>query len=670
MWNVEYVCHVNEMAYRAGFEPRYHRKTMKNIHWGLAFFASVCVLAGQVNLTREEQRAADERRDYIRANYTKSEFMIPMRDGVRLFTSVYTPKNPSEKYPMMLNRTPYTVAPYGSDNYRINLGPSDKFAKEGFIFVYQDVRGKGRSEGKFVHVRPHNPNKKSPQDIDESSDTYDTVDWLVKKVPNNSGAVGIYGISYPGFYAANGAIDAHPAMKACSPQAPVSEWFIGDDFRHNGAFFLAHAFRFLSGFGQDVRPSGEPGAASMMPFNYGTPDGYEFYLRTGPLQNFDEKYFHGKIDSWKEIIENDTYSEYWQARNIRPHMKNVKPAMMTVGGWFDAEDLFGALRLYSAAENQSPGANNTLVMGPWVHGGWANGDGDRLGQVPFNAKTAVFYRDNIEFPFFLYHLKGKGDLKQPEAYVFETGRNEWRRHDSWPPKEATSKMLYFQADGKLAESAPGQSNAYDEYISDPNKPVPFMGETAQSMVTTYMVADQRFASSRTDVLVYQTEPLATDLRIAGPLRATLHVSTTGTDSDWVVKLIDVYPPDFPDPDPPRQRANSQRSAVPAIKMGSYQQLVRGEPFRGKFRNSYSKPEPFTPGKVEKVEFEMPDVYHAFRRGHRVMIHVQSSWFPLVDRNPQKFLKISEARAEDFQKATQRVYRSGKNASGMQFLTLE
>ena len=637
---------------------------MKKIRSGAALLA-VCILWGQATPPSDAQKAANERRDYIKAHYTKHELLIPMRDGVRLFTSIYAPKSEGEKYPLLLSRTPYTVAPYGDDNYRTNLGPSEKFFREGFIFVYQDVRGKGRSEGRFAHVRPHNPNKKSTQDIDESSDTYDTIDWLVKNVRNNNGQAGIYGISYPGFYAANGAIDAHPALKACSPQAPVSEWFIGDDFRHNGALFLAHAFRFLSGFGQDVRPSGEPGAASVMPFNYGTPDGYDFYLRTGPLQNFDERFLHGKIEYWKELLDNDTYSPYWQARNIRQHMRNIRPAMMTVGGWFDAEDLYGALRLYGAVEKQSPGSANAIVMGPWVHGGWAGGDGDRLGPVPFNAKTAEFYRDNIEFPFFLYHLKDKGEPKLPKAYMFETGRNEWHKLDAWPPKQAQPRTLYFQAGGRLSSDAPSVAGgAFDEYLSDPNKPVPYIGEIVQNMVTTYMVADQRFASSRTDVLVYQTEPLEADLRVAGPLKATLHVSTSGTDSDWVVKLIDVYPPDFPDPDP------QQQGSAASVKMGGYQQLVRGEPFRGKFRHSYEKPEPFTPGKVDKVEFELPDVYHAFRRGHRVMIHVQSSWFPLVDRNPQKFLKISEARAEDFQKATQRVYRSGNNASGIQLLVIE
>jgi len=642
---------------------------MRNF-WVLTFLASG--LCGQVSLTdalqeqRDQalraQRAANERRDYIKANYTKNEFLIPMRDGTRLFTSVYTPKNLSEPFPILLNRTPYTVAPYGIDNYRVNLGPSEKFFREGFIFAYQDVRGKGRSEGKYVHVRPYIPNKKATE-FDESSDTYDTIDWLVKHIPNNNGKAGIYGISYPGFYAANGVIDPHPALKASSPQAPVTEWFIGDDFRHNGALFLAHAFRFFSGFGQDVRPSGEAGSPSVMPFNYGTPDGYDFYLRTGPLQNFDEKYLHGKIEFWKELIENDTYSAFWQSRNLRQYMTNVKPAMMTVGGWFDAEDLFGALRLYSAAEKQSPGANNTIVMGPWNHGGWATGDGDHLGPVTFNSKTAEFYRDNIEFPFFLFHLKGKGDPKLPEAYMFETGRNEWRKHDQWPPKEAKPRTFYFQAGGKLAAAAPS-GEAYDEYVSDPNKPVPFTSDVEQNMTITYMLDDQRFASSRTDVLVYQTEPLETDLVLAGPLKATLHVSTTGTDSDFVVKLIDVYPGDFPEP------PATPGATVGPPRMGGYQQLVRGEPFRGKFRNSYEKPEPFTPGKVEKIEFELPDVYHAFRRGHRLMIHVQSSWFPLVDRNPQKFLKISDAKSEDFQKATQRIYRSAKSASGLQVLAIE
>lgn len=628
-----------------------------------------CTLAlhAQRNEPSEEQRAED-RRNFIKANYTKHEFLIPMRDGARLFTSVYMPKAATEPHPFLITRTPYTVSPYGIDNYRNRLAPADDYMKEGFIFVYQDVRGKGKSEGEFVHVRPHNPNKKTPKDVDESSDTWDTVDWLVKHVPNNNGKAGIYGISYPGFYAANGAIDAHPAMKAASPQAPVSEWFIGDDFRHNGVFFLSHAFRFFSFFGQDVRPSTEPGSPGMASFNYGTPDGYEFYLKTGPLQNFDERYFRGKVPFWTEMLDNDTYNGYWQARNIRAHMKSVKPAVMTVGGWFDAEDLYGALRLYAAAEKQSPGASNILVMGPWVHGGWSRSDGDRLGSVRFNSKTGPFFRESIEYPFFLFHLKGKGDPKLPEAYMFETGRNEWHRHTEWPPKEAKPRMFYFAAASKLLPEPSGAGEAFDEYVSDPNKPVPYISGIAQGMTQTYMIDDQRFASSRPDVLVYQTDPLESDVRVAGPLNATLYVSTTGTDSDWVVKLIDVYPPDAPDPDAKRESQDPSEDGY--SKMGGYQQLVRGEPFRGKFRNSFEKPEPFTPGKVEKVAFELPDIYHTFRRGHRIMVHVQSSWFPLGDRNPQKFMKINQARAEDFQKATQRVYRSTSSPSGLQLLVID
>jgi hypothetical protein len=602
-----------------------------------------------------------ERAAYIRANYTKHEFQVPMRDGVRLFTSVYVPKDRSQQYPILLMRTPYTVAPYGIDNHRQQLGPgrTDRFVREGFIFAYQDVRGRGRSEGTFVHVRPHIPVKRGPKDVDESSDAYDTIDWLVKHIPANNGKVGMYGISYPGFYAAAGAVESHPALKATSPQAPVTDWFIGDDFRHNGVLFLSHAFNFLSFFGRPrTAPQTIPGAA----FDMGTPDGYDFHLRTGPLQNYDEKYFRGQIEFWKELLENDTYNEFWKSRNIRQYLKLVKPAMMTVGGWFDAEDLFGALRVYEAAEKQSPGAINTLVMGPWTHGSWSRAEGDRVGSVRFDSNTSKFYQEEIEYPFFLYHLKGKGDgAKLPEAYVFETGRNEWHKLEAWPPREGRRKMLYFQAGGKLRWEPPQDTGeVFDEYISDPNKPIPFIGPIARGMTGDYMVEDQRFASSRPDVLVYETEPLEEDLRVAGPLKATLYVSTTGTDSDFVVKLIDVYPGDAPDPAPNPQN----------VRMGGYQQLVRGEPFRGKFRNGFEKPEPFTPGKREKVEFELPDVFHTFRRGHRIMIHVQSSWFPLGDRNPQKFMRIHEATSADFQKATQRVFRSSSAASGLSVSILQ
>jgi len=608
----------------------------------------------------ESSKEAAGRLAYIKAHYTKSEHLIPMRDGIRLFTAVYAPKDRSQTYPLLLNRTPYSLRPYGVDQYRGSLGHGDAYMREGFIFVYQDVRGRNRSEGEFVHVRPViPPEKRGPKDIDESTDTYDTIEWLLKNVPNHNGRVGIYGISYPGFYAAMGAVGAHPAMKAVSPQAPVTEWFIGDDFRHNGALFLTHAFNFLAMFGRGRPPEG---IAAWPRFDYGTPDGYDFHIRTGALQNYEEKYFRGEISFWKDLLNNDTYSDFWKSRDPRPHLKSITPAMLTVGGWFDAEDVFGPLRMYESAERQSPGATNLLVMGPWHHGAWSRPGYDRLGDVRFHQDTSKFYQEKIEFPFFLHHLKDKGEgARLPEAYVFETGRNEWHALPAWPPKEAKPRTFYFGENGKLADGKPsGAADAFDEYVSDPAKPVPFVGYITNIMTIDYMVADQRFAARRPDVLVYETEPLDQDLRVAGPLKAKLHVSVTGTDADFVVKLIDVYPNDYPDNTP--NPAN--------IRMGGYQQLVRGEPFRGKFRKSLEKPEPFKPGQMDVVEFELPDVFHTFRRGHRLMVQVQSSWYPLVDRNPQKFMPIQDAKATDFIKATHRVYRSASAPSSLTVLTLD
>lgn len=614
---------------------------------------ALAVVALALGQSGNQPSAADtERNEFFRANYTKYEYLIPMRDGVRLFTAVYVPKDASTTYPILLQRTPYSVGPYGSDNY-VYIAPSmEKFVKEKFIFAHQDVRGRNKSEGEFVNARPHNPAKRGPKDIDESTDSYDTIDWLVKNVPQNNGKAGIWGISYPGFYAAMAAIDAHPALKAASPQAPISDWFMGDDWRHNGALFLAHTFNFFASFG---RPRVEPGpyAGVVAPvFDRGTPDGYDFFARMGPLRNLDTKLFGVQEGFWKELMQHDSYDAFWQARNIRPHLKSIRPAMMTVGGWFDAEDLLGPFAVYNATEQQSPQASNIIVVGPWSHGGWM-GDGDRLGNVRFDAKTAQFFRDEMMLPFFLHHLKGKDDPKLPEAYVFETGRNVWRKHETWPPKAAAERILYFGPGGKLSFSAP-DGEGYDEYVSDPARPVPFTDETSPFMTYNYMTSDQRFAARRTDVAVYETEPLGEDVTIAGPIKCNLYVSTTGTDSDWVVKVIDVYPGSYPDPSPNPS----------GVRMGAYQQLVRGEPFRGRFRNSFDKPEPFVPGRVAKVAFAMPDSYHTFRRGHRIMVHVQSSWFPLVDRNPQKFVPIAQATEADFVKATQRVHRSRQNASAI------
>jgi putative CocE/NonD family hydrolase len=621
----------------------------------LGAFTLVSDARGQTNRTIGASNTVNQA--YIREHYTKYEYKIPMRDGIRLFTTAYVPKDDSKPYPMILTRTPYSVKPYSVDRYPDPSGPLQNYAKEKFIFVLQDVRGRNGSEGEFVHMRPHKPVKSGPKDIDESTDAYDTIDWLVKNIPNNNGKVGMMGISYPGFYTAAGMIDSHPALKCASPQAPIADWFIGDDFHHNGAFYLPHAFRFLSSFGQKLE---EPTRETSKPFDFKTPDGYEFYLKLGPLENADKLHFKNKIEFWYELMTHPNYDEFWQARNLRPHLKNVKAAVMTVGGWYDAEDLFGPLEIFKEVGKNNPNANNMLVIGPWAHGGWGRGDGDKLGNVSFFAKTSEFYRENIELPFLKHFLKDDPKFNLPKAYVFETGTAQWRKYDAWPPKNAQAKTLYFHPGGKLSFDPPaGEGAAYDEYVSDPAKPVPYIPNIAIGMTREHMLDDQRFASSRPDVLVYQTGVLEEDVTIAGPLAASLQVSTTGTDSDWVVKLIDVYSGDYPNPDP-----------NPAgVEMGGYQQLVRGELFRGKFRNSFEKPEPFEPGKMAKVEYVLPDAYHTFRKGHRIMVHVQSSWFPLVDRNPQKFCDIYKAKEEDFQKATQRLYRSPQAASQLRVLVL-
>lgn len=602
---------------------------------GIAFFLPLALV----------ERVGAQGLEHVKANYTKHEYRIPMRDGKKLLTAVYSPKDESRAYPMLLTRTPYSVGPYGSDQYKSDLGPSAMFGKEGYIFVYQDVRGRWMSEGEFVNMRPHLVEKDGPTDFDESTDTWDTIEWLTRRVKNHNGAVGMWGISYPGFYSAAGMIDAHPALKAVSPQAPVTDWFVGDDWHHNGALFVTHMFNFLSTFGQ---PRPEPTKKFRPQFDHNTPDGYDFFMRLGPLANANQRYFKDQISFWNEAMQHGVYDEFWKARNIRQHMKGIRPAVMTVGGWFDAENLFGALETYKHVEAGGPAAANTLVMGPWRHGGWSGGDGDSLGDVSFNSKTSVFYREQIEFPFFEFHLKGKGDLKQPEAWMFETGTNQWRRHDQWPPAEARPQSLYFAAGGRLSLEPPQEADAaHDEYLSDPDRPAPFIDRITIGMAAEYMIADQRFAARRPDVLVYQTDVLEHDVTLAGPLQAELHVSTTGTDSDWVVKLIDVYPDDYPDPNP-----------NPAgVRMGGYQQLVRGDVMRGKFRNSLERPEPFVAGEPTRVSFAVPDVCHAFRAGHRIMVQVQSSWFPLVDRNPQTFVDIYQAQPADFIRATQRVYRS-------------
>ena len=596
--------------------------------------------------------------EHVKSNYTKYEYRIPMRDGKRLFTAVYVPKDASKTYPMMLTRTPYSVKPYGVDQYRENLGPSALFGKAGYIFVYQDVRGRWMSEGEFVDMRPHRAVKSGPTDIDESTDTWDTIEWLTKNITNHNGKVGMMGISYPGFYTSAGMINAHPALVACSPQAPIVDWFVGDDWHHNGALQLPHAFNFMATQGHK-RP--EPTKKIDHKFDHETPDGYEFFLKMGPLPNADAKYYKGDVPFWNEVMDHPNYDDFWKSRNLRPHLKEIRPAVMTVGGWFDAENLFGALETYKQIETSSPNTTNILVMGPWVHGGWSGGEGETLGHANFNAKTAVFYREQIEFPFFEFHLKGEGKPSHPEAWVFETGTNVWRKYDAWPPKTLQSQSFYLHPGGRLATEAPGDAEAsasFDEYPSDPSRPVPFLERTTIGMSPEYMTADQRHASRRPDVLVYQTAIAEQDRLLAGPIEVELFVSTSGTDSDWVVKLIDVYPNDYPDP----------KENPTQVKMGGYQQLIRGDVFRGKFRKSFEKPEPFVPNKPETIKFTIPDICHVIRPGHRLMIQVQSSWFPLIDRNPQTFVDIYKATPADFHKAIQRVYRTKAMPSRISILT--
>ncbi|RMH23416.1 MAG: CocE/NonD family hydrolase [Acidobacteria bacterium] len=589
-----------------------------------------------------------------------------MRDGVELFTAVYAPNEPGDAtYPILMFRTPYSVRPYGADRYRDSLGPTPDFAREKFIFVYQDVRGRYMSQGHFVNMRPHRARKRGPQDVDESTDTYDTIEWLLANVPRHNGKVGQWGISYPGFYTAAGMIDSHPALKAASPQAPIADWF-WDDMHHHGAFVLPLAFTFFSSFGQ---PRPEPTTERAERIDLDTVDGYRFYLELGPLQNVNERYFKGEIDFWNQFIAHPNYDDFWQSRNLLPHLKNVKAAVMVVGGWFDAEDLYGPLKIYRAVERNNPGTFNMLVMGPWRHGGWARSDGRTLGTADFGFPTSAYYREHLILPFFKHFLKGEGELSLPEAVVFETGANRWRSFDAWPPENLRQAYLYPRAGGELAFDPPAGdgAEAFDEYVSDPHKPVPYTMNVTTRWEARYMTEDQRFAAWRPDVLVYEGPVLEDDVTLAGPLEAELWVSTSASDADWVVKLIDVHPGELPElEDQDSDEVDPARRAL-----GGQQMLVRGEVIRGRFRDSYEHPKPFTPGEITRVRFELQDVLHTFKRGHRIMLHVQSTWFPLIDRNPQTYVpNVFKAEASDFVKATHRLYRSPAHPSRLKVGILE
>ena len=581
--------------------------------------------------------------NFAKDKYTKHEYQIEMRDGIRLYTIVYTPVDTSETHPILITRTPYSCGPYGEDKFR-NL-PSH-LTKDNYIFVYQDVRGKFMSQGKYVNMRPYIPNKSDNQ-VDEASDTYDTVDWLVKNIPNNNGNVGIYGISYPGFYSAMSLNDSHPALKAVSPQAPIADWFVGDDMHHNGAFTLTMTYVFFSSFGRERPYPTTHWTERIVEFDTTS---YEYFLNIGPLKNVNENYFHGEIEFWNKCMVHGTYNEFWQSRNTLNHFDNVKPAVMIVGGWYDNEDLYGTLNTYQTIERKNKENKNILVMGPWYHGGWSRSDGNTFGDMEFGSNTSEFYKREMEAEFFRYYLKGEGDYNLPEAYIFETGKNVWHKYDKWPPKNASWKPLYF-CDNKgltFAEEKNSQIQ-FDEYISDPTDPVPYTSvphDASKMYYRYYMTEDQRYASERKDVLTYQTEPLGENITIAGPIGVELFVSTSGTDSDWIVKLIDVFPD----------------SVSEDKDMSGYQMMVRGDIMRGKFRNSYEKPEPFMPNEPTKVKFTLNDSHHTFLKGHRIMVQVQSSWFPLFDRNPQKFCDIYSADESDFQSAINRVYHTEKYPS--------
>lgn len=612
---------------------------------------------GDLNvLTRFSREPVDLPEDSgtaLKEIYNKEEVYIEMRDGIKLFTSIYTPKEAREKSPILLFRTPYNAEPMGEEGFNYFVSIYHRFIKEGYILAFQDVRGRFMSEGEYVNVRPFIPDKKGNQ-IDEASDTYDTAEWLINNVENNNGRIGVTGVSYPGFYATMAILADHPAIKAVSPQAPVTNWFLGDDWHHNGAFFLIDGFSFYTSFG-DPHP-GESRRNYPLNFSWGTEDSYDFFMDMGPIKNT-RKIFPDSVKYWHEIFEHPDYDDWWKATVPVPYLKNVKPAVMTVGGWFDAEDLYGALNTYKSIEEQNRARHpNYLVMGPWSHGQWASGEAQNLGNIYWGMATNEMYQD-LEVDFFNYYLKGEGEEDFSEAYIYMTGENQWKEYSDWPPKDATEKTIYLQPGGAISFSAPDADNNFSEYISDPDKPVPYIEGIHLRRDPEYMIDDQRFAARRPDVLVFETETLTEDISLTGPLTADLWVSTTGTDADFIVKIIDVFP----------DRVTPPADADIDVPLGGYQMLVRGEVMRGKYRKSFEEPEPFVPGEITKVSFSIPDIAHKFKNGHKLMIQVQSSWFPLVDRNPQKFVNIYECDEEDFQKATIRVYHDREHPSGIKVM---
>ncbi len=623
-------------------------------------YSNLCLLLiafACVALLDQPLAAQQDRAGFIAANYAKVEVKIPVRDGTLLHTTIYAPRDQSQKYPIMMSRSPYSCRPYGAQTAG-RIGPSFTMEQEGYIFVKQDVRGRWASEGSYDNMRPHVP---GDEEFDESSDTYDTIEWLLKNVKNNNGKVGMWGISYPGFYTAAALPEHHPALVAASPQAPISDFFF-DDFHHNGAYLLSY-FAATATFGyQHDGPTTETWYSQIQPASQ---DAWQFYTMLGPLSNASQ-YYGADNFFWQQLVEHPNYDEFWQRRSILPHLKDIQTNVMTVGGWFDAEDLYGPLNIYKEIEKNNPYVFNCLVMGPWSHGDWARLSPNAVvGKLGFGEKVSEFYQREVEAPFFRYFLKDEGEVPKFEGLVYDTGKREWNAFEKWPPRKAVAKKLYLRAGGRLAWEPPADVEIdASKFISDPNNPVPYRDRQDITMRFTprpYMSDDQRFASARDDVLVFETGVLKEELTLSGELLANLKVATDQSAADWIVKVIDVFPEDQP----------WIQGTQAGVRLGGYQQMVRSEVIRGRFRNSFEVPEPFTPNEITTVKLPLQDIHHTFKPGHKLMIHIQSTWFPLIDRNPQKYVEnIFKAKAEDFVRANHSVYHEPDNATNIEVMVLE
>jgi putative CocE/NonD family hydrolase len=580
--------------------------------------------------------------------FDKTDAMITVRDGVKLHTEIYTPKNSTEPLPIVIERTPYGIHDDDKGYSRI-LGRYAEMIPDNYIFVFQDIRGRYSSEGTFVMQHPVR-DPKDPKAIDEGTDTYDTIDWLMKNVPHNNGRAGLVGISYGGWLTVMGMLEPHPALKAVSEQASPADMFLGDDFHHNGAFRLSYGFEYST-----MMETGKTNFA----FKFDQFDTYEWYLRLGALSNADKKYIHGTLPTWKDFVAHPNYDAFWKQEAMPYILTKPKVPNLNVAGWWDQEDAYGPMKIYELLEKNDPDHLNYLVAGPWNHGGWARSSGSSLGPISFGSDTSLYFRQKIEAPWFAYWLKNKGTLPLKEALLFQTGSNKWVQFDSWPPKNATTREMYFHEDGKLSFDAPQAATpqSFDSYVSDPAHPVPYRHRPIDMTYPddhpggwpTWLVEDQRFVDNRPDVLTWQTEELTEDMTVTGSVTAKLFASTTGSDADWIVKLIDVYPEKYPDD----------------WKLSGYELMVADEVFRGRFRKSFEKPEPITPDAITPFTIDLHTANHVFKKGHRIMVQVQSTWFPIIDRNPQTFVpNIFEAKESDYQKATQRIYRSKEYPSGV------